>query len=93
MALLSSSTIIKILLILIFVKEFDFLQKPAKETINEEYVLQNLRQLREWETLPSKFWDQPDEESLQRPKDTVRWFMFRWQFFCVHSSACIEINL
>ena len=82
MALLSSWTIIKILLILIFVKEFELLQKPAKETINEEYVLQNLRQLREWETLPIEFWDKPFEENLQSPKDTVCWFMFRWQVLC-----------
>ena len=71
MALLGSSTIIKILVIVIFVNKSDLLQKPAKETVNEEHVLQNLRLLREWETLPSKFWYQPDEESLQERQDTV----------------------
>lgn len=82
MALLGLSTVIKIIVIVIFVKESDLLQKPTKETINEEYVLQNIRQLREWETLSIEFWDQPYEENLKSPKDTVCWFMFRWQFLC-----------
>ena len=69
MALLGLSTIIKILLIVISVSESEFLQKSDKETLKED-VLQNLRLMREWETLPNEFWDQP-EESLQNSQDTV----------------------
>ena len=45
--------------------------KNDEETLKDEDVLKTLRQLREWETLPSEFWDRPEEESLQNSQDTV----------------------
>ena len=71
MALLGSWTIIKILVIVFLISESELLQNSVKEALKEEHVLENLRLLRVWETLPNKFWDQPDQESLQERQDTV----------------------
>ena len=71
MALLGSWTIIKFLVIVFLISESELLQNSVKEALKEEHVLENLRLLRVWETLPNKFWDQPDQESLQERQDTV----------------------